>query len=97
MTSGDGLLKTSPTGGYSTVTNLLYSSQQVCFIQCFRYSLHKPAPGVAGHNEGINKLTKAYNRINTLKEPRNESSDIVLMCLHNDLFHTMIVNMVNSP
>lgn len=54
LTSGDGLLKTSPTGDYSSVTSLLYSSQQVCFIQCFRYSLHKPATGVAGYNDRMN-------------------------------------------
>jgi len=60
VTSGDGLLKTSPTGDYSSVTSLLYSSQQVCFIQCFRYSLHKPATGVARFNEGMNKSCLQY-------------------------------------
>lgn len=60
-------------GDYSSVTNLLYSSQQVCFTQCFRYSLHKPAIGGAGYNEGMNN-SSLYSRINTSMEPRNESS-----------------------
>lgn len=67
VTSGDGLLKTSPTGDYSSVTNLLYSSQQVCFIQCFRYSWHKPATGVAGYNERMNTSSQ-NNRITIIQQ-----------------------------